>query len=116
MIDSQNCSLSPRRRPGHQRTEQLPTVDRTGAQVNPSLDPVPWVDVRVVLFTVNDGRLLIALQEQRTGPALPRRQSDAGREPRRGRHSHSDGSRWNRGAISRSSSIRFLIVRKAFGP
>ena len=71
MIDSQNCNPSPRRRPGHQQTEQLPTVDRRDRLEDPSLDPVPWVDVRVVLFTVNDGRLLIALEEQKTSQALP---------------------------------------------
>jgi hypothetical protein len=41
--------------------KQLATVDRTGRRENPSSTSVPQVDVRVVLFTVCTGRLLIAL-------------------------------------------------------
>ena len=37
-----------------------------------SHDRVPGVDVRVVLFTVSDGRLWIALEEQHTSRVLPR--------------------------------------------
>ena len=47
-------------------------MDRKDPQQNPSLDGMPRVDVRVVLFTVSDGRLLIALQEQGHCQSLPR--------------------------------------------
>jgi 8-oxo-dGTP diphosphatase len=53
--------------------EQLPTVDRIGRRDNPSPTSVPRVDVRVVLFTICNGRLLIALQERGSCRALPRR-------------------------------------------
>jgi 8-oxo-dGTP diphosphatase len=53
--------------------EQLPTVDRTGRRDNRSRTTVPRVDVRVVLFTVRNGQLLIALQERGGCRALPRR-------------------------------------------
>ena len=52
--------------------EQLPTVDRRDLREDQPLDRVPRVDVRVVLFTVSDGRLLIALQERGACQALPR--------------------------------------------
>jgi 8-oxo-dGTP diphosphatase len=47
-------------------------VDRNDPHENPSLNGMPRVDVRVVLFTVSDGRLLIALQEQGGCQSLPR--------------------------------------------
>jgi 8-oxo-dGTP diphosphatase len=47
-------------------------VDRTEPHENLSLNRAPRVDVRVVLFTVSDGRLLIALQEQGDCQSLPR--------------------------------------------
>jgi 8-oxo-dGTP diphosphatase len=53
--------------------EQLPTVDRTGRRENRSRPTLPRVDVRVVLFTVRNGQLLIALQERGSCRALPRR-------------------------------------------
>jgi 8-oxo-dGTP diphosphatase len=39
---------------------------------DPLVEPVPRVDVRVVLFTVDAGRLLVALHEQPNCRALPR--------------------------------------------
>jgi len=47
-------------------------VDRTDPQKTPSLNRTPRVDVRVVLFTVSGGRLLVALQEQGDCQSLPR--------------------------------------------
>lgn len=41
--------------------DELPAVDRTGGPESPSSSSTPRVDVRVVLFTVRGGRLLIAL-------------------------------------------------------
>jgi 8-oxo-dGTP diphosphatase len=61
-----------RRPAGQPRTERLPTADRLRDCGDPLVSPVPRVDVRVVLFTVSAGRLLVALQEQATGRALPR--------------------------------------------
>ena len=72
MIASANCNASLNWRPGHQRTEQLPTVDLGDRREDPPQDRMPRVDVRVVLFTVSGGRLLIALQEQGAWQALPR--------------------------------------------
>lgn len=46
-------------------------MDRTDPHENPSPNRTPRVDVRVVLFTVSDGRLLIALQEQGDCQSLP---------------------------------------------
>ena len=57
---------------GHQRTERLPTMDRSAHCDGTWQDPEPRVDVRVVLFTVSDGRLLIPLDEQAACRALPR--------------------------------------------
>ncbi len=48
-------------------------MDHTGRRANQSGNSVPRVDVRVVLFTVGDGQLLIALQEQGGCWVLPRR-------------------------------------------
>jgi 8-oxo-dGTP diphosphatase len=70
-IDSENGNASPKRRPGVQGLELLPTVDRIESHENPSLSGMPRVDVRVVLFTVSDGRLLIAVQEQGRCQSLP---------------------------------------------
>ncbi len=72
MTDRDYCNESYRPRPGHQHMEQLPTVDRWGRREDQPLDRMPWVDVRVVLFTVSDGRLLIALQEREACHVLPR--------------------------------------------
>jgi 8-oxo-dGTP diphosphatase len=71
-IGSENRNMSLGRRPGHQRTEQLPAVDRSDRREVLSPDRTPQVDVRVVLFTISDGRLLIALKHQGAGQALPR--------------------------------------------
>jgi hypothetical protein len=71
-IGSENRNMSLGRRPGHQRTEQLPAVDRSDRREVLSPDRTPQVDVRVVLFTISDGRLLIALKQQGAGQALPR--------------------------------------------
>jgi 8-oxo-dGTP diphosphatase len=71
-IDSENRNVSLCRRSGLQRTEHLLTVDHKDRRNNPSPGRMPLVDVRVVLFTVSDGRLLIALQEERACQALPR--------------------------------------------
>jgi 8-oxo-dGTP diphosphatase len=60
------------RRAGQQRTERSPEMDRIGHCHDTSLNLEPQVDVRVVLFTVSDGRLLIALQDQAACRALPR--------------------------------------------
>jgi 8-oxo-dGTP diphosphatase len=46
-------------------------MDHGGRRDKSSLDRVPRVDVRVVLFTVSEGRLLIALQGQGPCRALP---------------------------------------------
>ena len=47
-------------------------MDHRDRRDKSSLDPVPRVDVRIVLFTVSNGRLLIALQGQGPCRALPR--------------------------------------------
>ena len=47
-------------------------MNRNDAHEIPSLNDMPRVDVRVVLFTISDGRLLIALQEQGDCQSLPR--------------------------------------------
>jgi 8-oxo-dGTP diphosphatase len=47
-------------------------VDRKDPDETSSLNSMPRVDVRVVLFTISDGRLLIALQEQGKFQSLPR--------------------------------------------
>lgn len=52
--------------------EQLTAVDQRGRHARPSRNSVPRVDVRVVLFTVREGGLLIALQERDGCRALPR--------------------------------------------
>jgi 8-oxo-dGTP diphosphatase len=47
-------------------------VDPREREASPSPDRLPRVDVRVVLFTVKDGRLLIAIQGHGGCPTLPR--------------------------------------------
>ena len=51
--------------------EQLTAVDQQSRGARPSRNCVPRVDVRVVLFTVREGGLLIALQERDGCRALP---------------------------------------------
>jgi 8-oxo-dGTP diphosphatase len=55
-----------------QRPKRLPTTDRGPEGRSPLGNPAPRVDVRVVLFTVSDKRMFVALQEQPTYRALPR--------------------------------------------
>ena len=57
---------------GQKRTKRSPTTDRGPVCGNSSVKLVPWVDVRVVLFTVGAKRMLVALQEQPAGWVLPR--------------------------------------------
>jgi 8-oxo-dGTP diphosphatase len=52
--------------------EQLTAEEQKSRRDLPSLNSAPRVDVRVVLFTVRDGQLLIALQDQNSCRALPR--------------------------------------------
>jgi len=52
--------------------EQVTAVDQRGRRARQSRDSVPRVDVRVVLFTVREGGLLIALQGRDGCRALPR--------------------------------------------
>jgi 8-oxo-dGTP diphosphatase len=52
--------------------EQLTAEDQRSRWDVPSRNSAPRVDVRVVLFTVRDGQLLIALQERNCCWALPR--------------------------------------------
>jgi 8-oxo-dGTP diphosphatase len=52
--------------------EQLTEVDQRSRGDVPSRGSAPLVDVRVVLFTVRDGQLLIALRERDSCHALPR--------------------------------------------
>jgi 8-oxo-dGTP diphosphatase len=71
MIDSENCTMTLSGPAGRQRTERLSTIDRIDQSDGSLVNRVPRIDVRVVLFTVSDGRLLIALQEQPICRALP---------------------------------------------
>jgi len=52
--------------------EKLTAVDQQGRRVRLCPNSVPRVDVRLVLFTVRESGLLIALQERDGRPALPR--------------------------------------------
>ena len=47
-------------------------MDRNDASDHPPMNPEPRIDVRVVLFTVSNGRLLVALQQRANARALPR--------------------------------------------
>lgn len=55
-----------------QRIGQAHTVAQTYGRDSLTTECVPYVDVRVVLFTVSDGRLWIALEDLPTGKVLPR--------------------------------------------
>jgi len=72
VIGNEKCIMTLRRPADHQRTERLPTTDHSPDGGDPLVNPMPRVDVRVVLFTVNAGRQLVALQKQPTCRALPR--------------------------------------------
>lgn len=61
-----------RRPAGQKRTKRLPTTDGGPDCGSSSVKQVLRVDVRVVLFTVSVKRVLVALQEQSAGWALPR--------------------------------------------
>jgi len=54
------------------RTVRLSTADRDPDRSGQLVNPAPRIDVRVVLFTVSSGRLLIALEEDTSGWGLPR--------------------------------------------
>ena len=56
---------------GQQQTERMQRTDGGHDCGNASVDTVPNVDVRVVLFTVSGGRLLIALRQQPAYRGLP---------------------------------------------
>src|SRR3954468_20375208 len=72
VIGSENRIMTLSRPCRQQRIERLPTADDTRRVDDLGMNRLPLVDVRVVLFTVSDGRLFIALQEQFTRRALPR--------------------------------------------
>jgi 8-oxo-dGTP diphosphatase len=61
-----------RRPAGQPRTERSATTDQGPDPGDPQVDQMPWVDVRVVLYTVSAGRLSVALQGQAACRALPR--------------------------------------------
>ncbi len=72
MTDTEKRILALRRHTGEPRTERLPRTDIDPDCGGSFGKPGPRVDVRVVLFTVNAGRLLVALPEQATSRAIPR--------------------------------------------
>jgi 8-oxo-dGTP diphosphatase len=71
MFDSEKPVMTLRRPSGQPGIERMATTDQLLDCSDPLVNPGPRVDVRVVLFTVSAGRLLVALQEQGTCRALP---------------------------------------------
>src|SRR5215207_4774083 len=71
MFDSEKPVMTLRRPSGQPGIERLATTDQLLDCSDPLVNPGPRVDVRVVLFTVSAGRLLVALQEQGMCRALP---------------------------------------------
>lgn len=57
---------------GQPRTERLATTDQGPDCGHPVVNPMPRVDVRVVVCTVSAGRLFVVLHERTTCWALPR--------------------------------------------
>jgi 8-oxo-dGTP diphosphatase len=72
MIDSEKRIMIPGPPAGQRGTKRSPTMDLSPDSGDPFVKRVPWVDVRVILFEVNAGRLLVALHEQPNSQALPR--------------------------------------------
>jgi hypothetical protein len=95
--------------------EQLPAVERPGRSQSPYRESMPRVDVRVVLFTVRNERLLLALQQRRGCQSLPRRDPTFN-ESLAAAAMHILDDEMARESVIRSSSTRSRTARKAIGP
>jgi 8-oxo-dGTP diphosphatase len=73
VIDNEKRIMTPGSLAGQRGTKRSPTMDVSPDSGDPLVKPMPRVDVRVVLFTVDAGRLFVAFDEQPNCRALPRR-------------------------------------------
>jgi 8-oxo-dGTP diphosphatase len=72
VIDNEKRIMTPGSLAGQRGTKRSPTMDVSPDSGDPLVKPMPRVDVRVVLFTVDAGRLFVTFDEQPNCRALPR--------------------------------------------